>query len=1087
MKYYYTNVATNGLNQSCRRLDCLHVSEHLLQFTNITRWVTTPNKARYGSSHYPVYFTLKFKGLTRPERVGKGTWREPQWIYFGDYLHRLKDSVHNAVLVKDSLEPELRLTSVLDSVRRTIQKDAKQRAICLQAERAENPEAAEEQARQSRLARSPFEEGAPSELSDTAIKARVKTVKQQSNILTLKAPNGTLHSDTDKICAIAGAFYKDIYKHKGECENTRIFLDAVPEETKTAFQSSVNYPTLEAPFTEKEVYEALKAAQHKSAPGMDGFSYKFYMNCWEELKDLLLEVFELAASGTPVSRTRNTSVIRLLAKDGDPTNITNYRPISLINTELKIFTHVINRRIQQHLDSLVHPAQTGFIPGRTIQTNLDLMDHYYNVYGRRKGWYMGLLDFRKAYDSISQEWIIAVLENVGFKSRMINCVKSIQSEAASMINIRGVLSDYIPIESGVRQGCPLSPTLFALAIDPFIRTLEKRLAGLHSFTEPPKHFTKKRDGNFQHYGPDGRLSKAFFVGKDTMVRKWRPSKTKKDPYRINVPHTDERVMKVSAYADDVALYMRDYTDLQTAGEVICDFSAASKLCLNPAKTVIQWARGNSPPDVSTPPRVSEILERFWPTAPPKEIGGPPQCAIPQKPGTLFRYLGIHFGEEKKVTEYYLGFIENLKSVLRGFALYGLPPQNKAWLINIFFFSKMIYHIPYVPQLSAGVIKRFVLDACDKINGRLADSEEARTRRRFNDVLIMQPLKAGGLGLRNLNYQAMSLKAARAARFLREDTPARQNVFFHFASESLPQVSQEDTHPGLRMAKTNWFYFDYWKWSHFVSKTLDIGLRSLVQVCGTTYIVEPNPIEPATALQNRKLETCRFFYRQRLERPVGHMTEYQISYLLKQVPLTPREASNEWRNHFTVMKNARWKEILPPTVDPNNEKWIEANTYLGKHYRRHTPSAQTLHMLRLCRLSVVRHPKQAKSFAYRAPGCGMCREYTAKDNLHKHIFVDCPAMKAMCEMAGSPRVNAMADWVLAEAQSGYQNAVREAAHAIWQFERTMRKKGLDGRCPNVQRNHTYLFARVHEAIEEDMKLATARRKRAEAVEVEWLED
>ncbi|KAG5373143.1 hypothetical protein CJU90_0817 [Yarrowia sp. C11] len=510
-----------------------------------------------------------------------------------------------------------------------------------------------------------------------------------------------------------------------------------------------------------------------------------------------------------------------------------------------------------------------------------------------------------------------------------------------------------------------------------------------------------------------------------MVRKWRPSKTKKDPYRINVPHTDERVMKVSAYADDVALYMRDYTDLQTAGEVICDFSAASKLCLNPAKTVIQWARGNSPPDVSTPPRVSEILERFWPTAPPKEVGGPPQCAIPQKPGTLFRYLGIHFGEEKKVTEYYLGFIENLKSVLRGFALYGLPPQCKAWLINIFFFSKMIYHIPYVPQFSADTIRDFVLDACDKINGRLADSDGARTRRRFNDVLIMQPLKAGGLGLRNLNYQAMSLKAARAARFLREDTPARQNVFFHFASESLPQVSQEDTHPGLRMAKTNWFYFDYWKWPHFVSKTLDIGLRSLVQ--------------------------------QRVEESFhGH--------------------------------EKRPVERDPTTHSgPNNEKWIEANTYLGKHYRRHTPSAQTLHMLRLCRLSVVRHPKQAKSFAYRAPGCGMCREYTAKDNLHKHIFVDCPAMKAMCEMAGSPRVNAMADWVLAEAQSGYQNAVREAAHAIWQFERTMRKKGLDGRCPNVQRNHTYLFARVHEAIEEDMRLSTARRKRAEAEEVEWLED
>ncbi|KAG5368950.1 LINE-1 retrotransposable element ORF2 protein [Yarrowia sp. E02] len=1023
---------------------------------------------RQRSSHHPVYFSFKFRQLTKPELVGKGTWREPRWIYFDDYKESLKDFIDRAFALQAALAPELRLIAILEQIQTQIKLDARNRAICLQAECRGDPELAQQQKDDALRARSPYDSNVPANESFTALKTRVKVIRKEANIPSLKGPDGTLYTDTPHISLIAQLFYKDIYEHKGAPQGYQRFLEKVPKPVIDQMMESSTQDNLDAPFTETELQETLKAAKHKSAPGMDGFTYKFYDTFFDQFKDLLLEVFELAAKGSPVSRQRNTSVIRLLPKDGDPTDISNYRPISLINTELKIFTHMVNRRMQKTMDFLVHPAQTGFVPTRQMSTNLSSMDHYINVYGKRVPWIVGMLDFRKAYDSISQEWIIMVLEHVGFPPRIVNCVKAVQAKAASTINIRGVLSGVVPLRSGVRQGCPLSPTLFAIAIDPFIRALESVMVGLRHLLAP-SDVRKRLWEEIQELRQDNTQSKQRKTIKPKRGRKRDTQPQASHP----PPESDPPLsMKVSAFADDVALFMSGHDDVRATGKVIVEFQAASKLCLNPSKTIVQWVR--PPQDTVSPPDpiLNEALAEFWPSAPPKNPGEPRQFTVPKPSGTMFRYLGIHFGDKEQVDKHYKEFIKKLETLLRGYALFGLKHHSKAWMLNMFFLSKLVFYIPYVESFTDAVVEKFRTMCCDKINGRLA-GENKNNRRTFNDELIYQPLRAAGIGLLNIVEQARSLRATRAWRFFYGDSPARQNALFLFASEPV----DKDLHPATRMNKLIWFGGDNWHWHHFLSKSMNGCLRELIVLSRVAGLKEPPFVMVGHDKWKALRETVGMFDCQRRANPVAIMSQHQEAYLMSQLDVEEAEAQNSWRDKFTVMKNDHWREILPPEIDKNDKKWLKANDFLGKHYRRDAKSAATLHMLRLSRLPFTRWYPKTDHYAYKDIGCSSCRLYKEKSYLHEHLFVNCPVSHAICSMIEVPLPARMADWILLEDKEGPLNYIRELAHALWQFERTMRRTGLVGTDPEVQRDHAHLFTRVTSAYRYDLWAKEVRERAA----------
>lgn len=384
----------------------------------------------------------------------------------------------------------------------------------------------------------------------------LKERQTKQYIHALSNDDGTLCTSPGDMAQCAHDFYSRLYQAEDiDQESLHETLSAIPPESCL---DDHDRACLMEPWTDEEITKGLTRSPYNSSPGVDGFPYELlrFIYTHDRTSSLMKQVFKDALCMQRTPESWRKSVVVLLPKKGDRTSLRNWRPISLICTDAKVFTRMLTARVASLMDKMINRYQTGFLHDRFIGDNGLLarltmsLAQQYKIPGAAL-----LLDQEKAYDRVHPQYLQAVLHKFGFPAPCIESISHLFFNTQLSININGYLSKPCHQQRGLRQGDPLSPLLFNLALEPFLRSL---------------------------------LSSSQLRGFDFAI----PNSPLASSHLGSIPPT----LKTLAYADDVLIFVSDPAEIQHIMTIIDHYCKASNAKLNHQKSMVVALNGRVSPE-----------------------------------------------------------------------------------------------------------------------------------------------------------------------------------------------------------------------------------------------------------------------------------------------------------------------------------------------------------------------------------------------------------------------------------------------------------------------------------------------------------
>lgn len=250
-------------------------------------------------------------------------------------------------------------------------------------------------------------------------------------------------------------------------------------------QPSAPAERLNCPITLGEVLFAMRNLHNGRATGFQGYPAELLRAAQPEnergeppkphlLAPLVAEVLNGCFGLGEVPAEVNVSVITPVYKKGHPLDTGNYRPIAVTEPLMRLYASILNKRIVDFTEdkNLRAASQAGFRPGLSCTHHIFALQHMIDhAHLEKQPLYVCFLDLKGAYDNVPRPLLWEVLQRLGIHGEMLGAIQSLYSNCTVTMKVGGRCGPRLPSRVGVKQGCPLSPTLFGLFMDGLHRHL----------------------------------------------------------------------------------------------------------------------------------------------------------------------------------------------------------------------------------------------------------------------------------------------------------------------------------------------------------------------------------------------------------------------------------------------------------------------------------------------------------------------------------------------------------------------------------------------------------------------------------------
>ena len=229
----------------------------------------------------------------------------------------------------------------------------------------------------------------------------------------------------------------------------------------------------------EEIFLCLKNYS-SSAPGPNGIPVEAYKKIPDLFSKSLLQAYNSFKHIRTNPKGFNHNLLFMLPKKYDKINeagLPSYkpgslRPLSISNFANRILSSCVNKKLVQWVGTNLNSCQTGYWPNRLISDNILTMNElFYRQASKNAVGFLLLVDFKAAFSSISQTFLFKAIQAWGVPQNMINVIKNLYKNCSHDLFINSRLGTGPTVKNGTKQGCPLSPTLFVMAIDILLHRL----------------------------------------------------------------------------------------------------------------------------------------------------------------------------------------------------------------------------------------------------------------------------------------------------------------------------------------------------------------------------------------------------------------------------------------------------------------------------------------------------------------------------------------------------------------------------------------------------------------------------------------